>query len=147
MQTSLILLKPDTVEKANIWNVIKRLEKKWLKIVWMKMKQLDENILKEHYSHVASEDFFPRIVIYMTKIPIIALAVSWKWSIQIIRKMIWLTNPTEAASWSVRWDFWNDYNTTVIHASDSEENANRELKIFFDSDEIFEYNKDKDVVL
>lgn len=147
MQTSLILLKPDTVERANMWNVIKRLEKKWLKVVWMKMMQLDGDILKEHYYHVANEPFFPRILKYMTKTPVIVLAVYWEGSVWMIRTMIWLTNPAEAASWSIRWDFWHDFNTTVIHASDSLENANRELKIFFTEGEVFDYGKPNEVVL
>lgn len=147
MQKSLLLLKPDTVSRNNMWEVIKRLERKWLKIVWMKIMQLDKKILEEHYYHVVNEDFFPRIVRNMTKYPVIAIAASWKDSIKLIRSMIWLTNPAEAAPWSTRGDLWNSFNTTVIHASDSIKNAERELKIFFDDNEIFEYSKFNEKVL
>ena len=138
-QTSLILLKTDTVERGNIWSVIKRFENRWFKILGMKMIQLDENILKEHYFHVADKPFFWGIVKYMTRKPIVAMAIFWNNSVENIRTMVGATNPSEALPWTIRWDFWFDFNTTVIHASDSEKNAKRELNIFFKENEIFEH--------
>jgi len=140
-QTSLVLLKTDTVLNANMWNVIKKFEQKKLKIVWIKMMWLDEKILRQHYFHVVDKPFFSWIVKYMTQSPILALAIYWNNWVEIVRKLTWTTNPAEAESWTIRWDFWHDFNTTVIHSSDSLENAERELKIFFKNNEIFEYEK------
>jgi nucleoside-diphosphate kinase len=139
METSLILLKTDTVEKWLIWEVIKMIEWKWLKISGLKMMKLNRQILEKHYHHVVSKDFFPSIIKYMTKTPVIVLAISWNKSIEVIRNLIWITDPWKANPWSIRWTFWHDFNTTVIHASDSVENAKMELKIFFKKDELFEY--------
>jgi nucleoside-diphosphate kinase len=72
----------------------------------------------------------------MTKNPIVAMAISWNNAVDIIRIMTGATNPAEALPWTIRWDFWFDFETTVIHSSDSEENAKRELKIFFKNNEI-----------
>ena len=138
-QTTLVLLKTDTVLKANMWNVVKIFEQKRLKVVWMKMMKLDRKILEKHYFHVVDEPFFWGIVDYMTKSPILAMAIYWNNSVDVVRNLTGTTNPAEAESGTIRWKFWNDFNNTVIHTSDSLENAKRELKIFFKDGEILKY--------
>ena len=147
MQTTLILLKPDTIERSLIWEVISRIERKWLKIVGLKMMQLDDAIINEHYDFLADKPFFPNIVKYMQRTPIVAIAVSGKDAITTVRTLTGATNPAEALPWSIRWDFGLTIDWNIIHASDSEENAKIELNRFFKWEGIFDYNKLTDEVL
>lgn len=147
MQTTLILLKPDTIERALIWQVISRIESKWLKISWLKMMQLDENVINEHYDFLMDKPFFPSIKKYMTRTPVVALAVTWKEAIKTVRNLTWATNPFEALPGSIRWDFGLTIDWNIIHASDSPENAEIELKRFFWWKDIFDYKRVIDEVL
>lgn len=147
METTLILLKPDTIERGLIGQVISRLEAKWLKISWLKMIQLDDNILEEHYSHVMDKPFFPGIKKYMTRTPVIAIAATWVNAVSTIRTLIWVTNPTEALPWTVRGDFGLSIDANIIHASDSIETAEKELKRFFKWEGIYDYTRVIDEVI
>ena len=147
MQTTLILLKPDTVERSLIGQVIARIEAKWLKIVGLKMMQLDDSVIEEHYDFLMSKPFFPSIKKYMKRTPIVAMAVAWKNAIPIIRMLTGATNSAEALPGSIRWDFGLTIDGNIIHASDSEETAKIELNRFFKKEEIFDYKKLTDDVL
>ncbi len=147
MQTTLILLKPDTIERGLIGNVISRIEAKWLQIAWMKMIQLDNDIINEHYAHIADKPFFPAIVKYMQRTPVIAIAAKGKNAVLVVRSLIWATNPLDALPWTVRGDLALNIDANIIHASDSKENAEIELKRFFKGEGIFEYSRLIDEVL
>ncbi len=147
MQTTLILLKPDTVERSLIGKVIARLENKWLKIVWLKMMQLDDSIIEEHYDFLADKPFFPSIKSYMKRTPVVALAVTGQNAIATVRTLTGATNPAEALPGSIRGDFGLTIDGNIIHASDSEENAKIELNRFFKWENIFDYTKIIDIVL
>ncbi len=147
METTLILLKPDTVDRALIGDVISRIEKKWLKISGMKMMQLDGAIINEHYSFLMDKPFFPDIRAYMTRTPVVAMAVSWTNAISTVRTLTWATNPQEAMPGSIRWDFGLTIDWNLIHASDSAETAEIELKRFFGGKDVFEYTRVIDWVL
>ena len=141
MQTSLVILKPDCVDRWLIWQVISRFESKWLKISWMKMMKLDESIINEHYDFLMDKPFFPDIKAYMTRTPVIVMAVSWSNSISIIRSLAWATNPVEALPWTIRWDLWLTIDWNIMHASDGEETAKVELERFFKWEWIFDYER------
>lgn len=147
MQTTLILLKPDTVERGLIGQVISRLEAKGLKISGLKMMQLDDKIINEHYDFLADKPFFPNIVKYMKRTPVVALAVTWVNAVSVVRNLTWATNPAEALPGSIRWDFGLNIDANIIHASDSQENAQKELNRFFKGEGIFEYNRVIDEVI
>ena len=147
METTLILLKPDSVDRALVGEVISRIERKGLKISGMKMMQLDEDIINEHYSFLMDKPFFPSIKAYMTRTPVVAMAVSWPWAIATVRNITWATNPEEAAPWSIRWDFGLTIDGNLMHASDSQETAEVELNRFFGGKDIFEYTRVIDWVL
>jgi len=147
METTLILLKPDTVERCLIGEVISRIERKGLKISGLKMMQLDDSIIEEHYDFLMDKPFFPSIKSYMTRTPVVALAVSWNNAISTIRTLTWATNPQEALPGSIRWDLWLTIDGNIIHASDSKETADIELKRFFKWQDIFDYNRVIDEVL
>lgn len=141
METTLILLKPDTVERGLIWKVISRLETKWLQIAWLKMMQLDDSIINEHYDFLADKPFFPKIVTYMKRTPVIAIAAKWANAVSVVRTLTGATNPAEALPGSIRWDFGLTIDANIIHASDSPENAEKELKRFFKWEDIFDYSR------
>ena len=147
MQTTLILLKPDTVERSLIGEVISRIERKGLKIAGLKMMQLDDAIINEHYDFLADKPFFQNIVKYMQRTPVVAMAVSGKDAVKTVRTLTGATNPAEALPGSIRGDFGLTIDGNIIHASDSEENAEIELNRFFKGEGIYEYNKLTDEVL
>ncbi len=147
METTLILLKPDTVERSLIGQVISRLENKGLKINGLKMMQLDDAIIAEHYDFLADKPFFPGIQAYMKRTPVVALAVSGANAIATVRMLTGATNPSEALPGSIRGDFALTIDANIIHASDSSESAEKELKRFFNENEILEYTKISDSVV
>lgn len=147
METTLILLKPDTIERSLIGQIIARLEAKGLKICGLKMMQLDDDIINEHYDFLMDKPFFPRLKEYMQRTPVVAIAVSWVNAVKTVRNLTWATNPFEALPWSIRWDFALTIDANIIHASDTIENATKELNRFFKWKDIFEYKKISDEVL
>lgn len=147
MQTTLILLKPDTVERGLIGQVIARIEAKWLKISGLKMMQLDDAIINEHYDFLMDKPFFPAMRKYMSRTPVVAIAATWKEAVKTVRNLTWATNPQEALPGSIRWDFALTIDANIIHASDTPENAEKELKRFFGWKDIFDYKRLIDEVL
>lgn len=142
IQKTLILLKPDAVQKSLIGQIIARFETKWLKVVGLKMMSLDDKLINEHYGFLADKPFFPRIVSYMTAGPIVALAVEWEEAVATVRQLVGATNPLEATPGSIRADYAKNIDNNIIHASDSPETAEVELNRFFNvSSEIFEYSR------
>ncbi|MDD3645987.1 MAG: nucleoside-diphosphate kinase [Candidatus Gracilibacteria bacterium] len=141
MQTTLILLKPDTVERGLIGQVISRLENKGLTLVGLKMMQLDDAIINEHYDFLADKPFFPSIQSYMKRTPVVAMAVRGKNAVTTVRSLTGATNPSEALPGSIRGDFGLTIDGNIIHASDSEETAKTELNRFFGGKDIFDYTK------
>lgn len=147
METTLILLKPDTVERGLIGEVTSRLENKGLKISGLKMMQLDDRIVNEHYDHLADKPFFPNIVKYMQRTPVVAIAATGVNAIATVRNLTGATNPSEALPGSIRGDFGLTIDANIIHASDSPETAEIELKRFFKGQDIFDYSRVIDEVI
>ncbi len=147
MEQTLILLKPDCVQKGYIGEVIQRIEKKWLKIAAMKMMEMTDDVIKSHYWHLSDKPFFPEIVEYMTMGPVVAMVLEGDGSIETMRNMCGETDPLQARPGTIRGDLGLTIRYNVIHASDSKESADLEVERFFDSSEVFEYNKINDPVL
>lgn len=147
METTLILLKPDTIERGLIGHVISRLEAKGLKLAGIKMIQLDNDVINEHYAHIADKPFFPGIVKYMQRTPVVAIAAKGVNAVATVRTLIGATNPKDALPGTVRGDLALTVDANIIHASDSVENAEIELKRFFKGEGIFEYSRLIDEVL
>ena len=141
METTLILLKPDCVQRNLMGEVIGRLERKWLTILWMKMLQLDDELINEHYWFLSDKPFFPDIVKYMKSSPIVAMAVRGANVVKTVRTMSGATNPVDAIPGTIRWDFALSIDGNIMHASDSVETAKEELERFFNKEEIFDYNR------
>lgn len=141
-QTTLILLKPDAVKKNIVGECIARFQKENFSLRGIKMMQLDEPLLREHYSHIIDlvidgKPIFPKLLAYMSSGPVIALALSGENVILRVRELIGPTNSKNAPAGTIRGDFGEDSSVNVCHASDSEESAAEELHRFFKSEEIF----------
>lgn len=147
MQTTLILLKPDTIERSLIGQIIARLENKGLKIVGLKMMELNDDLINEHYDFLMDKPFFPNLRKYMQRTPVVAIAAKGVNAIATVRMLTGATNPMEALPGSIRGDYALTIDANIIHASDTPENAEIELNRFFKGENIFEYNKISDEVL
>ncbi|MBW7954926.1 nucleoside-diphosphate kinase [Candidatus Gracilibacteria bacterium] len=147
METTLVLLKPDTVQRGLIGQIISRFENKGLKIVGLKMISLSEDIVNEHYDFLMDKPFFPKIKSYMTSSPVVALVLAGTDVVKTVRNLTGATNPSDALPGSIRGDFALTIDANIIHASDSRETAAIEVKRFFKEDEITSYEKISDKIV
>lgn len=140
MERTLIILKPSAVARQLIGKVIERFEQKGLKIVGMKMMQLQEPLLREHYAHLVERPFFPLIVKSMTAMPVVVMCLEGKDVVSVVREMTGVTNCRKAAPGTIRGDFGMSGQENIIHASDSVENAEIEINRFFSQSELFNFD-------
>jgi nucleoside-diphosphate kinase len=140
-EKTLILIKPDGIQRGLVGEVFRRFERKGLKIVGVKMMTLDEMLLREHYAHIAEKPFFPGVSHFMRKSPVIALCLEGLEVISAVRKIVGITKAREAEAGSIRGDFAMSLTCNVVHASDSVETAMKEVPRFFKEDEILVYDK------
>ncbi|MDB6070831.1 MAG: Nucleoside-diphosphate kinase [Verrucomicrobiales bacterium] len=136
-ETTLILFKPDAVTKGIIGAVLQRFESAGFRVQGLKMMHLSQDILKEHYAHVADRPFFPEIVSFMQSSPVVALALSGENAISRVRDLLGPTDSKKAPAGTIRGDFGTDMMVNVCHASDSPEAAAAEVKRFFAAGETF----------
>lgn len=140
-ERSLIIIKPDAVQRSFVGEIITRFERKGLKIIGMKMVHLKEALLKEHYAHVADKPFYPRIERFMMSAPVIVIAVAGLKAIESIRTIVGPTKGYEAAAGTIRGDFSLSMQSNVVHASDSKENGETEIARFFQKEDLVDYEK------
>lgn len=138
-ETTLILLKTDCVQKKLCGEVLKRFEGEGFAIRGIKMMTLSDDVLKEHYAHVAELPFFPDIMNFMQASPVVALALSGDNVIGRVRDLLGPTDSTKAEKGTIRGDLGEDMMVNVCHASDGAETAAVELKRFFGDGELFSY--------
>lgn len=129
---TLVLLKPDAVERGLVGNILSRFETKGLKIVAMELRKLDNAILGRHYEEHQGKGFYNDLVAFMSRNPVVAMVVegpedTW----EIVRNMMGATNPRTAAPGTIRGDLGTIFTENLVHGSDSAESAAREIKIFF----------------
>lgn len=135
-EKTLIIIKPDALNRSLVGEIITRFERKGLKIVAMKMLQLDDKILAEHYSHLADKPFFPRIANFMKKWPVIVMVVEGLEAVESVRLLTGETLGRKADAGTIRGDFSMSIQANVVHTSDSVENAQKEVARFFKPEEI-----------
>lgn len=140
-EKTLVLIKPDGIQRGLIGEVLHRFERKGLKVVGMKMMTLDEAVLREHYAHIADKPFFPGVSAFMQSSPVIALCLEGLEVVAAVRKIVGITKAREAEAGSIRGDFAMSVACNVVHASDSVETAQKEVPRFFKDDEILSYLK------
>lgn len=139
MERTLILLKPCTVQRRLIGEIVNRIERKGLRIIGMKMMQLDEALLNEHYAHLADKPFFKVLKGAMMAAPVIAICAEGCEAVTAMRAITGATNGRKAAPGTIRGDYSMSGQENIVHASDSPENAEIEIKRFFKPEELFEY--------
>jgi nucleoside-diphosphate kinase len=139
METTLILFKPDAVEKGLIGAVLQRFESAGFRVKGLKMMHLSEDVLKEHYAHVADRPFFPEIVAFMQSTPVVALALSGEDAVSRVRDLLGPTDSSKAPAGTIRGDFGTNMMVNVCHASDSAEAAAVEVARFFAAGETFSF--------
>lgn len=141
MERTLIILKPDAINRGIAGEAIKRFEQKGLKIIACKMKHLTDQELEEHYAHHKDKPFFRDLVDFMKHSPSILMILEGVRAVDAVRQLAGSTYGIEATAGTIRGDFSMSRSNTIIHASDSTENAEIEIKRFFDVGEIFEWEK------
>jgi len=141
MEKTLIIIKPDAVNRGLVGDVIKRFEQKGLKVVAMKMKFLEDKELEEHYAHHKGKPFFQGLVDFMKHAPSVLMILEGNRVIEVVRLMAGQTYGIEATPGTIRGDFSMSQANNIVHASDSAESAEAEIKRFFDEKELFDWNK------
>lgn len=140
-QKTLILLKPDALQRDLLGEIINRFEKKGLKIVGLKLIRLTDELLNIHYAHLSDKPFFESLKKFMMQTPVVGLVLEGFDAVSEVRKIVGSTNPRQADAGTIRADFSMNVPSNLIHASDSEDAAQNEIKRFFSADEIFNYEK------
>lgn len=138
LERTLVLLKPSAVERALIGEIIHRFERKGLRIAGMKMIQLDDDILAEHYGHLKDKPFFGLLKVSMMKTPVVAMCLEGVDAIAVVRYITGYTNGRKADPGTIRGDYCMSNQQNIVHASDSPEAAEAELQRFFRPEEIFD---------
>lgn len=136
MERSLVLIKPDAMQRNLAGTIISRLEEQGLKLVALKMLHVDKALAERHYAIHASKAFFEELVDYITSTPIIAAVFEAEGAVEKIRRIMGATDPAKAEPGTIRKDFGLDILRNVVHGSDSIETAEKEIKLFFTEDEI-----------
>jgi nucleoside-diphosphate kinase len=139
LQRSLVLLKPDCIERRLMGQIIARFEAKGLNIVAMKMLRVTPELSKQHYAEHVAKPFYKSLEDFITSAPIVAMAVEGLDVIQLIRDMLGATNGIKAAPGTIRGDFSSSRQMNLVHASDSAESAARELALYFSPDDFCEH--------
>ncbi|MDE6325604.1 MAG: nucleoside-diphosphate kinase [Duncaniella sp.] len=139
MEQTLVIFKPSAVGRNLVGQVLARFEQKGLIIAGMKMMQLSEEILREHYAHLVDRPFFHEILDSMTATPVIVLCLRGVDAIDVVRLMTGSTNGRQAAPGTIRGDFAMSNQENIVHASSSPEDAAVEIKRFFRDEELFDY--------
>lgn len=142
MEQTLIIMKPDTIQRSLLGEIIHRFERKGLKINGLKMMQLGDLVLEEHYGHIKDKPFFAGIKTYMKSAPVVVMALSGIGVVDAVRVVVGPTRSAEAPAGTIRGDFAMSMQSNIVHASDSVENGKAEVARFFTKEELFtEYPK------
>jgi len=139
MEKSLVLIKPDAMQRSLAGTIITRLEKQGLKLVAIRMLHLDKALARRHYAIHKDKLFFNDLVDYISSAPIVAAVFEGEGAIALIRRTMGATDPAKAEVGTIRGDFGLDIEHNSVHGSDSVETAEKEISLFFPEDEIFNY--------
>ena len=141
MERTLVLIKPDGVQRGLVGEIVSRFEKKGLKLLGCKMMSLDEAVLREHYAHIADKPFFPGVAQFMKSSPVLAMCWEGLECVEAVRLITGVTKGRTADAGTIRGDFAMSVSCNVIHTSDTVETAAKEVARFFKKDELFDYYK------
>lgn len=141
MERTLIIIKPDALQRNLLGEIIHRFERKGLKILGLKMGILNDDVVTEHYSHLADKPFFPKIKNFMQSAPVVFMVLEGLEAVSAVRLIAGETKGRTADAGTIRGDYAMSIQANIVHASDSVENAQQEVARFFRPEEIFEYKK------
>lgn len=141
MERTLVLVKPDAMQRGLAGEIIARLERRGLKIVAMKLLHMDEALARRHYAVHEGKPFFKPLIDYITSAPIIAAVFEGPKAVETVRNTMGATNPVQAAMGTIRGDFGLEIGRNLVHGSDSVENAQKEIALFFSPGEIISYER------
>jgi nucleoside-diphosphate kinase len=144
MEKTLVILKPDAVQRGLIGEIITRLERRGLKIVALKMMQISKELAARHYGVHVGKPFYEGLIAYITSSPVVVMAVEGKRAIEVVRSTMGATNPAQATPGTIRADFSLEVGRNLVHGSDGPEAAAFELGLFFRDDELLSWNRDTD---
>lgn len=139
MQRTVVILKPDALQRGLVGEIIKRFETKGLKLVGLKMIVVSDGLISEHYAHHADKPFFENLKKFMMSAPLVCMLWEGVDAVKVVRGMVGATNGREAEFGTIRGDFSISQSNNLIHVSDSEESAKIEEGRFFKADEIFDW--------
>ena len=144
MERTLVLIKPDAMQRGLASEILGRLERRGLRIVGLKLLQVDRDLAERHYGEHIGKPFFEGLVGYITSCPIVAACFEGTGAVEAVRSTIGKTNPREAAPGTIRGDFGLEIGRNLVHGSDSPESAQRELDLFFRPEELLNVSRDID---
>jgi nucleoside-diphosphate kinase len=144
VERTLVLIKPDGVQRQLIGPIITRLEGRGLKIVAMKLIQVTQDLARRHYAIHEGKPFFEPLISYITSAPVVAMVVEGPHAIEAARATMGATNPVQATPGTIRADYGLEIGRNLVHGSDGSETATAEIALWFDEDEILTYQRDVD---
>ena len=140
MERTLVLLKPDCLQRRLMGRVVSRLEEKGFNIVAMKMLQVTSELAKRHYAEHVNKPFYPGLEAFITASPVVAMVVEGLEAIRVVREILGATSGLKAAAGTIRGDYSSSRQMNLVHASDGPDAAQREIALYFRDDEIFSYD-------
>lgn len=141
MERTLVLIKPDAVQRGLVGEILSRLERRGLKIIGLKLIWLNESLARQHYDVHKGKSFFERLVSYITSGPLVAAVFEGPKAIEVVRRTMGETDPSKAAPGTIRGDLALDIEYNLIHGSDSPETAEKEIRLFFSEGELLSYER------
>ena len=144
MERTLVIIKPDAVQRGLIGEIVTRFERRGLRIAALKLIHIDEALARRHYAIHEGKPFYEPLIRYITSSPVVVMVLEGNDAIEIVRRTMGATNPTEATPGTIRADFGLEIGRNLVHGSDGPETAAFEVPLFFSEDEILSYGRDTD---
>ena len=144
MERTLVIVKPDGVQRGLVGPILARLEARGLKIIGLKLVQVPDELAERHYAEHEGKPFYPGLIRYITSAPVVVSCIEGTNAVQVVRNTVGATNPASAAPGTIRADWALDIGRNLVHASDRVETAERELALWFNEGELVSYARDTD---
>ncbi|MBN1562735.1 MAG: nucleoside-diphosphate kinase [Anaerolineae bacterium] len=144
MERTLIIAKPDAVQRGLIGEIVRRFENRGLRLIGMKFIHMSRELASRHYAIHEGKPFYEALLDYITSAPVVVMAWEGSDAITVARNTIGATRPAEAAAGTIRGDFGMEVGRNLVHGSDSVENGEKEVSLFFANDELFAWSRDTD---
>jgi nucleoside-diphosphate kinase len=144
VERTLVIIKPDGVQRQLIGPIITRFERRGLKVVAMKLMQVSQDLARKHYAVHEGKPFYEPLIDYITSAPVVVMVVEGPFAIEVTRNTMGATNPVSAAPGTIRADYGLEIGRNLVHGSDGPETAAAEIALWFDQSEILSYQRDVD---